>query len=170
MLFKDVLIFRIARGAKTQTRRPTRPGDTLCDGAVCHNGRIKIATGRDYAVQPGRGKPGLWWKPATQFVLPTSEFRAGHEQLFRNAGYQPMRICITSIRQEDVRTITHRDAISEGFPVGRIAFWQTWCAFYDPPMVMYLDDVEHDVRARSYLNPRPDELYQAWVYTFEVVR
>ena len=51
---------------KTQTRRPTRPGDELrrSDDGIPYiyntiSKRIRYCAGRDYAVQPGRSKHGL---------------------------------------------------------------------------------------------------------------
>ena len=49
MIFKPVLARAVAAGRKTQTRRPVRPGEKTC----------RYREGRTYAVQPGRGKPGL---------------------------------------------------------------------------------------------------------------
>lgn len=47
MIFRPELVRKIAAGKKTQTRRPVKAGEAQC----------RYRPGRDYAVQPGRGKP-----------------------------------------------------------------------------------------------------------------
>lgn len=64
MLFTPSNAKLVMTGAKTQTRREKHPGDTaiMKDGkivAVERNKRLLWEIGRSYAVQPGRGKPGI---------------------------------------------------------------------------------------------------------------
>jgi hypothetical protein len=81
---------KVLAGQKTQTRRIKKPGETLWhrnDGAdfvTDGNGRKKWQVGKTYAVQPGRGKPGIG------------------------------RIRITAILEERVQDITREDAVAEG--------------------------------------------------------
>lgn len=93
---------QVLDGTKTQTRRLVKPGEgfnafpsgwikdvrVYPDLPLPHSmiGKIKWAVGRDYAVQPGRGKKAVG------------------------------RIRITGIRQERVQDITTADAIAEGVP------------------------------------------------------
>jgi hypothetical protein len=181
MLFQEVLIEKIVCDKKTQTRRPIKEGEVLRrkelplggwkNLAVVQNGRTKIAVGRDYAVQPGRGKQGVLWHPDTKVTITQDAYelvvsRTGDTL---TDGFVPLRIRVLSIRREDVRKISHNDAVAEGFSIGRMGFWKTWCGFYDPYILDLLNAEVYDNHARTLLNKRPDELYQAWAYTFEVV-
>jgi hypothetical protein len=177
MLFKWELIEKIVCGKKTQTRRPVKKGEIFAGDEsvvmVAHKGglRDKIAVGRDYAVQPGRGKYGVLWHPDTKATIT----RDAHELVVSQVGdaltdgFVPLRIRVLSIRREDVRKISHNDAVAEGFSKGRMDFWKTWCGFYDPRILDLLNAEAYDSDARALLNKRPDDRYQAWAYTFEVV-
>lgn len=118
--------------------------------------RSVYKVGKSYAVQPGRGKPGIWFaidddtgKPyyAHQTVLldfktTVTDWERAHQELFshngkanpeawlNNNGYKPLRILLTNIRQEDARNISDADAIEEGFK-SKWHFLQTWCGMYD---------------------------------------
>jgi hypothetical protein len=91
MQFKPELIEKILVGEKTQTRRPVKSKDERWfddwDNTiyVYRNNRIHWATGRTYAICPGRGKP------------------------------QVARFRLLFIRREDVRHISNLDSIAEGF-------------------------------------------------------
>lgn len=90
MIFQHTLL-QVLSGNKWQTRRVISPHDEAVRGrynrieAVRHNGRLKWAVGRTYAVQPGRGKP------------------------------QVARVRVTQIRSEHITRISTADAIAEGF-------------------------------------------------------
>lgn len=165
MIFKPELIEKIVRGEKFQTRRPVKDGEVLdmpLPGLkrVMQNGRIKYGTGRDYAVVPGRGKPGVCWQPELQVWRETGpDNRCDDES-------KMLRICVLDIRREDVRLISLEDAKAEGFE-NRIGFWETWCGFYDPSVAVNIGTA---FEAQVLLRRRPDELYQAWAYTFGVVK
>lgn len=75
MIFRPELARKIARGEKTQTRRPVKPGEKHC----------RYREGRDYAVQPGRGKPSSF------------------------------RILILAVEGQALGDLTYRDARAEGF-------------------------------------------------------
>lgn len=192
MLFKWELIEKIVRGEKIQTRRPIKDGDCLrqiesphggyTPVAVVQNGRVKIAINKDYAVQYGRGKPTAYYTKyrgesrMVREALPYEKFKRAFDKHgvtagwhLQQSGYYPLRILITDIRREDVRDISWADTEAEGF-VNRSDFWQTWCAFYDKPGLAVIEaHCPHDALVQAGLEVRPDELYQAWAYTFEVV-
>lgn len=180
-IFKPELIDKIVVGKKTQTRRPSKAGEVLRQiesphggykplGVYQHN-RAKMLIGHDYAVVPGRGKPGVCWQ---------SELQTWRETGMNNRcddASKMLRIRVLDIRQEDVRNISVEDAIAEGFET-RADFWRVWCGFYDTIALPLLEMSVAEKRFLSgslqsdnaRLKKRPDELYQAWAYTFEVVR
>lgn len=199
MLFKWELIEKIVRGEKIQTRRPVKSGEVLRQMesphggytpiGVVQNGRMKIAINKDYAVQYGRGKPTVWWQmrrrgelPVEHDVMPYEFYKKMVDKhgdaavgFLYHYEYKPLRILITDIRREDVRDISHDDAIDGGFTFApKYSFLMTWCGFYDASMSAKLLETEYDPNSPShcplYLRDRPDKLYQAWAYTFEVVR
>jgi len=172
MQFKPELIEKILTGDKFQTRRLRKledseefawewgaDNDTLVETsevvAVIRSRRQMWLVGQTYAVQPGRGKPSI------------------------------ARIKILRIRREDVRDISHEDAIAEGFDSQR-NFWHTWCSFYDPQMARIFNAIDPDdgigfptvrrlLRQMGAINPfqfaeRPDHLYDAWALDFELVQ
>jgi hypothetical protein len=103
MLFKPELIEKIVAGQKTETRRTCKPeegwlGPSMQDiRFVRHNDRVKWALGQTYALQPGRGKPGIGGR----------------------------RILLTSIRRERLADITAGGAKREGFS-NRREFFEYW--------------------------------------------
>lgn len=74
MIFKPELVALVLKGKKTATRRIANGRDAC-----------RYRVGRDYAVQPGRGKP------------------------------QVARITITDVERQALRQLTFDDAIAEGF-------------------------------------------------------
>lgn len=192
MLFKWALIEKIVQSEKIQTRRPVKDGECLrqiesphggyTPVGVVQNGRMKIALNKDYAVQYGRGKPTVQYQKyrgesrmvrdvmSYDFYKNVVDKHGVTAQVFlSHYGYKPLRIVITDIRREDVRDISYADAECEGFET-RSEFWKTWCAFYDKPGVAVIEaHTPHDVIVQAGLKERPDELYQAWAYVFEVV-
>lgn len=93
MIFQPESIEKILKGSKTQTRRIRKPGERFIDylpggKVVFTESRTKWATGKTYAICPGRGKPGV------------------------------ARIRLLDIREEPLQDITDADAIAElGAPV-----------------------------------------------------
>lgn len=167
MNFKPELLAKVLAGQKTQTRRPVKPGQysfrapggiavKTSDGRehsyplsliMSEKGRYVYELFKDYAACPGRGK------------------------------LQQGRIRILNIRREDVRNISHEDALAEGFE-NELGFWQVWTGFYDKPGVRIMDnlwsrieggDMDDLIRiAKLKLADRPAHLYDAWALTFEV--
>lgn len=182
MLFKSELIDKVVRGEKTQTRRPVKDGESLCQVESPHGGykplgvfqknRAKVMVGQDYAVQPGRGQAGILWSPEIG-VTSRDGFSVVQERTGETLtqGLKPLRIRITDIRREDVRRISLEDAMAEGFDL-RNEFWEVWCGFYDKPgLAIIAAHKPNNVFVQiGLLQERPDELYQAWAYTFEVLR
>lgn len=174
---------KVLSGEKTQTRRIVKPGDYLVNTgfAVCRNTgqRERIdergnwdvkhipvyEIGKQYAVQPGRGKAAVG------------------------------RIQITNIRREDVRYISDADVKAEGFDglgfdIRYFNFMQTWAGMHDPAFVFWYDPRivdymwytskrqmnqgqsetgawEHLVAA---IRARPAQRYDAWVLEFKLVK
>lgn len=170
MLFKPDLIDKIVRREKTQTRRPYYPDKhdivwSIAEGkppeirAIFVIGRRRWAVGRDYSVQPGRGKRGVWWDCEKR------EYFDGAGTGVYPDGFKPLRIRITRIRIEDVRLISANDAIAEGFK-DVWGFWATWCGFYDPKAVT----LTNALIAFNGLHKRPDERYQAVALDFEIAQ
>lgn len=139
--------------------------------------------GHIYAVQPGRGKAAIWWKPDTGHVIDNPVFRIGSttseivepEDYLRvdlrdglkDNGYVPLQICITKIRREDVREISHDDARAEGFE-SKWQFLSLWAQINDKTLWQrpYYSDESFRERQRA----RPLKFYDAWCLDFEVVR
>lgn len=94
MIFTPEHIQKIVNGTKIETRRVAKTGEThnglWYDMVMSPGGRIKWQTGRDYAVQPGRGKP-----------------------CYIHNG-MPLRIKILSIHREPLQAISRTDVIAEG--------------------------------------------------------
>ena len=199
-IFKPELIDEIVAGNKTQTRRPVKPGevpfvmagdyeiaqtgnsiitlDNLTIAGVRQNGRLKYKVGRDYAIQPGRGKSCVWWHPRDKTWRTNADIRRHypHGGDVRINAYVRLRYRLTEICAEDVRNISHADAVAEGFHTRpKIEFLKVWCSFYDPPMEDPMQDIidsGQNAHTPEYtpeiLKCRDDELYQGWVLTFEI--
>lgn len=147
MLFKSELIEKIVKGEKTQTRRLIKYNGLYCsdcgetwnlserDGGscgYCTHGEVvldiipcRFKVGQDYAVQPGRGKPGVWWCPHCKIV---ADIREGccpecsgnndvpvNESGWRLTELESLRIRITGICKQRLCDITKEDAKAEGF-------------------------------------------------------
>ena len=180
MYFKQIQA--IVDGIKTQTRRVVKPNELgdLNLGAretysAVHsthkNGsalRLKWQVGRDYAVSPGRGKPGLWWNPVTKEVaIPytTKRYKSDLPQMLkrdlRAKGYRPLRIRFTDIRRESLQAISEADAIAEGYPHTHPKPGITIL----PPVSWYAE-LWTAINGKGSWAANPD----VWALTFEVVR
>jgi len=150
MLFKQELRHKMLEVKKTQTRRPVKDGEYLKfdDQVIAANGRIKRQVGHEYAVQYGRGKPTCWWRQnhaAEPIEIPYSLYTKEREQsgkdwqaaFTQDKGWKQFKIEIIRIRREDVRNISHEDAIAEGFS-NRHGFLETWCGFYDAGIIKHI--------------------------------
>lgn len=182
---------------KTQTRRIIKSGQnwrmdehTKQINAIEDDTRTVYQLGKTYAVQPGRGKPGIWFSPRTgetnEQWLKDCKANGMDIGIWGNAasslaGFVPLRILITSIRSEDVRKISQKDAVAEGFE-NPGQFLKVWCDMhdkaasweFDPQRVDYWIGVgrtrelvswEHVMEA---IDARPAEHYQAWVLDFRL--
>lgn len=125
--------------AKGQTRRPVKEGDytwfvpgydCIVITEVCTaTHRVKWAVGTTYAVQPGRSKAAVWWRPdGTATATPLYEYLQKNESStralwgpkvkawLREHGYREARIEIKQIRRETLQEISEEDCIAEGAP------------------------------------------------------
>jgi hypothetical protein len=191
MLFKPASIDAIVRGEKTQTRRACREGEAIGfkfpgssilhvpdpyhpipDEAIIREvytpaGRLKWQVGRDrdYAVQPGRGKPGVWWnKRDMKWALPGEDinyYTVSHQDS-KWQGWQPLRIVITAIRREPLQAISDADAVVEGYP----AYWNKPYGGERPDPIAWYRDLWDEINGRGSWDANPD----VWVLEFEVKR
>lgn len=184
MLFKPELAQAIISGKKTQTRRPLKkdsygysknhnPVFSYYENlqfitdynihTIKQSGRVKYQVERDYSVQYGYGKPTRLWHPEKKYLLSYDDFLAsGVNRGY--IGFEPLRIKITRLRVENVRNITHADAIAEGF-TSVDGFLMTWVSFYDKSLIK---NGELAI-SRNELWQRPVSRYQCVAIDFEVV-
>ena len=174
MIFKQIQ--EIIDGTKTQTRRIVKPGEyspltgliSVTHAVRTAEDRLKWQTGRDYAVSPGRGKPGAMWNGQTQWVLPHSGTHPTEStpRGFQDRGYKPLRIVITAIRREPLQSITPEDVRAEG----------VWCDVdYEPLDIGFSPDLHNwdvyralwnDINTRK--GTRWEDNPDVWVIEFEV--
>lgn len=83
-------------------------------------------------------------------------------EFLKRYGFREGRICITNIRQEDVRTISNEDAIAEGFG-SAMEYVMWWVKNYDKTYW-------REGLTFQYAPSRPDNLYTCWALDFEVVK
>lgn len=147
MNFKPELLAKVLTRQKTQTRRPMKPGQHLIvdytegDCVVDGKGRKVYQIAKDYAVCPGRGK------------------------------HQQGRVVLTWINCEDVRTISIESVHAEGFQ-DHWEFFEVWCGFYDKAVLKAQEKARvanEPFDLQSFLDTRPDHLYQAWALTFALL-
>lgn len=195
MIFKQ--IDEIVRGSKTQTRRLVGKdqgyGCVKNDDPTMHigcsaeyrlpegyhiirvygpTGKLKWETGRDYAVVPGRGKPGVWWRQTGDLPHQYAYVQPDEETGRVDYGYQPLRIRITAIRQERLQDISEEDAIAEGVEVPMQFQGDGVGNYGTPPDVGQLAYEAYRVLWYS-INTRKGTRWQdnpsVWVLSFEVV-
>ena len=109
------------------TGQQTDPETWECEDCGTYTDvRALYIVGRDYAVVPKRGKPGLWWRdkdwsgygPTWRHMshdgpIWRPEQARSPEQLEQD-GWKPLRIRIKSIRRERLQDITEEGAKAEG--------------------------------------------------------
>ena len=183
MFFTPEHISEIISGAKTQTRRIVKPSETEgYDGYVQNINevytrymqkpktldtpieayRLKWMVGRDYAVTPGVGKPGVWWHPVDKAVT----WHIIRNDSDRRYGWEPLRIRLLAIRQEALQNISLEDCAAEGIRPYTFAKGMMSDTPPDPRWAyMTLWD---SINTRK--GTRWDDDPQVWVLTFEVVR
>jgi len=180
MLYRPVLIPKIIRKEKTETRRlvreyerfNTRPGRGPV-GAIVNDEtqRTRFEIGKNYAVQPGRGKPGIYYKLLPMNCYSFFDFSgvasSNIESVRKDAidsGHEPLRILINDIKKEKLQEITEAGAKREGFESKR-EFLEY---FYH--LTGYLK--KEETLASKLLEDR--ELHmpnpEVWVLIFEVVK
>lgn len=131
--------------AKGQTRRPVKEGqeanrwdiETDVINEVIRPSVRSYDTwqsvwvvGHTYAVQPGRGKPAVWWRPdGSATPTPLDEYlqktESGARALWgpkvkawlRDHGYREARIEVKKIGRESLQDISEEDCIAEGVQV-----------------------------------------------------
>jgi hypothetical protein len=119
----------VLNGTKTETRRICKPGEWLAAsllgapqavyvGRLPHE-RLKWMVGRTYAVQTGRGNPGLYYKRTAAGLSVWDWDSLPQSRVPRNIktiplDYIPGRIRLLEIRQERLQNITEAGAIAEG--------------------------------------------------------
>lgn len=122
MLFKQEMIDAILTGKKTQARRVANDDDMTLfapDGStravytLDKHGklRMKWRVEQSYAIQPGRGKGGIYARLAMSGKY---EWQTTQPDGNGGAQWKPMRIRITAIRRELLHAITESDAQAEG--------------------------------------------------------
>lgn len=126
MLFKPEMIDAILAGKKTQTRRVMKESETYyCRGVsplkiteVAYHvattigyWQTKWRVGQSYAIQPGRGKGGIYARLA---MSGKHEWQTTQPDGNGGAQWKPMRIRVTDIRRERLQDISEADAQAEG--------------------------------------------------------
>ncbi len=137
MIFTQDSTQKILSGAKKQTRRLVKEDDKVVIGpnyisiVNCKsdfsvlNVKPRWVIGRDYAVQTGRGKQGLWYCPICKRIIrkiltdDDTDYFYECDCIFCNClskTWKPLRIKLTGIRKERLLNISDDDAVlKEGF-------------------------------------------------------
>lgn len=163
-------IGQVLSGAKSQTRRIVKQGDLdlikpvegypfkyLDDNTTIQQLPVDVANAATITAV-NRNERRLWYVGQSIAVQP------GRGQ--KSVG----RIEITAIRREDVRQISHEDAVAEGFK-DTTEFWYTWIGMHDKP---WLETFEYAndkgcLYEYGFWHKRPEHRYQAWVLEFRLV-
>jgi hypothetical protein len=169
MLFKPEMIDAIVAGRKTQTRRLVLSSHRVSGYRYSLQGeqilsvsdnKLKWELGRTYAVQSGRGKPGVWVNARIKGIC-----YAKPDWTEELGNWEPLRIRITAIRREHVQDISNADAEREGYPVSTRGVIEGLVA--DMPRTWYQQlwgRINRRNKRRWQDNP------EVWVLEFEVAR
>jgi len=156
MQFMKKSIEGILDGRKTQTRRLVKEDDRriadhpasavyIVEPNSKKKFRFKYQVGKDYAVQAGQGKPGLWHCPKCRTFFPADE---SMKRLFKNnkdcfscigGKVKPFRIVITGIRKERLLDISEEDVKKEGFDF-LAEFTLHFCEFNKIPATRFINE------------------------------
>ena len=177
MIFQHT-IDKVLSGEKTQTRRLFKAGDY---GWMC---------GYSNEINPSTGRTGFIYSSVSN---QQSEKIINRWQVGKTYAIQPGRsmkavgrIEIVSIRCQDVRNISAKDAYAEGF-AGKIDFLATWAGMHDKSLGLKIVDPavaffggHYAVKgaidfmgldeALGAIAIRPAKRYQAWVLEFKLVK
>jgi len=130
--------------------------------------------GKSYAVQPGRGKPGIWYRESDMTGTGIEYWQGETDKvtlsILPNWGWKRLRYLIKAIRKEDVRRISDHDLTREGFG-SPFEFWETWVGMHDKSYLekfLYASDTDQ-LQGYGFYN-RSDDHYTAWVLEGEIVR
>lgn len=102
-------------------------------------------------------------------------FQRGAIYTLQTASGAPIlgRVKITCIHREDVREITHQDAVASGYR-DKLDFLWRWAQDHDDPMADEIITCETSFEYRDhcpvFLWSRPDDFYRAWVLSFDVLK
>jgi len=137
MIYGEKSIRDILSNNKQQTRRLVKEGEYLDEAlddyrikvVYTKNGKPKWREFKDYSVQPGRGKKGLWYcpkckRPIQKIIAQFSKSLQNGTNNTKNkfpwcgicgSNIIPLRIKIVSIKKEKLCDITESDARKEGY-------------------------------------------------------
>lgn len=141
--------------------------------------RLKWQVGRDYAVQPGRVKPGAWWNQRDmKWALPGDRINyynvGGQDSIWQ--GWHPLRFIIKRIRREPLQAISEEDSIAEGWEQDEDKRECPHCDapgdYYGPDLPCFCDPITwyryvwESINGKGSWDRNPD----VWCLTFEVKR
>lgn len=172
MFFKHDHIQKIINKTKTETRRVVKLGEF----ASMHNGAVetvftksvhpKWTVGNDYAVQPGRGKPGLLWCAETKRIWSRDWAR---ENPMSIEHFVPLRIRLLSIYRKRLQDISEADAVAEGYPY-KVEWHHTMIGRLvestPPSPIQWYRQLWQSINGPKSWDANPD----VWVLTFEIVQ
>lgn len=175
---------------KTETRRLVKAGQFLAvsnwwvlSGSPTNEigARVIYEVAKTYAIQPGRGKPTIFWDRTTEGKVQTSmddSWLRFEPDFFEQANWKPGRFKLLRLAREDVRSISDEDARREGFR-NALHFLEQWSWIHDPggAFIAFEDgrtfriwtgrqtkwQIGDQSVLRAHLTQRPAALYDAWV-------
>ena len=167
-IYKRPVAEMILDGTKTCTRRLVKEGEFSMTSSgipecnvipmtvfktkgLFESKRIKWQVGRDYAVQLGRGKPGLWYCLKCKEIAECKDYFTSFGKHKCKVGHKSLRIKITGIRKEALLDISLKDIKKEGFS-NKDEFWKAFNSVCKPK------------DGGLYVNP------DVWVLDFEVMK
>lgn len=185
MQFTPDRAIQIIEGKKWQTRRPVHEGEQglvpfypygmekVCFHYVLRTNLVtRYEVNKTYAVQPGRGKPALFYMPGEFTLSGKSEIitplRLSTSIDEAAAPVLQARIRLLEIWREDVANISLDDAIAEGFQ-DRAGFWYAWIMMYDRVGRRAIVR-DNDWRTATLIARTPIVLRMAWALRFELVK